>query len=760
MLLAIKADQLPKSTATLRDLEEWIGSEVPATEALRKLAADQRVAVLIDQLDALSDLMDQHTERLGSVIRFVNSIRDIPNLVVLVSCREFEFRNDVRFTSLNAEEVSLERPTWEQVAPLLAARGIETSGWSDDVRDVLRTPQHLAMFLDNQAEGRGTPAFNTYQGLLAGIVRERLEIPHGGRTVAAAEAVAATMSVEEELWLGRSRFEGEFGRELELLEESGFLIRSENGLSIGFRHQTVFDFLRARGFLRAGETLEEYVIEQKEQSLFVRPTLWSTLNYLRASDKAVYRRQFAGLWTRENLRTHVRNLLVRFLGQIADPDDQEAQWLFPRLEEHALRPVILLAIAGSPGWFSRVNSRLAGFMTAEPEKAWEVMALLKAAASFEPKSVLTVVKQFWTNDEGYVPCALAVLREIKNWDEDSVELVCKVIDYAPENSFIVQDIANKISESSPDLAPKVVVRYLRAMTGRVDQENLEPGDGVDSDETIAGNVEQALRTGDNLRPYERLIDNGSDWHRIEDLARRSPKVFVVEIWPWLVELFARLGRAENPNLYRYRDHQGLAFLRETSERQPLQSAIELAIRSYAEVDPEDFLEFLRAHKKSDLNVLHRLLAIGLERIARQYPGTVLEYLLADRRRFAIGDMLNKHGETQALISAAVQWLTPEDALRLEKAIRDWTWYRTIRDGESAESRRDRQKWMRTRRLRLLRVFPFERLSGAGKQYVREEERAFPGLPSEDRRIGGGLIGSPIVERTNGKSDGRTDSGAL
>ena len=292
VLLAIKADRLPKGTATLRDLEDWIGSDVPATEALRRLAADQQVVVLIDQLDALSDLMDQHTERLGSIIRFANSIRDVPNLSILVSCREFEYRNDARFTSLNAEQVSLQRPNWEHVVPLLTAHGFETSGWSDEVRDLLQTPQHLAMFLDSQADRKDTPLFTTYQGLLGGIVRERLEVPHGRRTVQAAETIAATMAVEEELWLGRERFEDDFSRELDLLEESGFLIQSENRLSIGFRHQTVFDFLRARGFLRAGQTLEEYAIEQKKQSLFVRPTLWSTLNYLRASDKSIYRRQF------------------------------------------------------------------------------------------------------------------------------------------------------------------------------------------------------------------------------------------------------------------------------------------------------------------------------------------------------------------------------------------------------------------------------------------------------------------------------------
>ena len=674
VLLAIKADQLPRRTATLRDLDDWIGCEVPATEALRELAVNHRVVVLIDQLDALSDLMDQHTERLALLIRFVNSLQGIQNLVVVVSCREFEFRNDVRFISLDADEVSLQRSEWEQVVSVLAAHGFETSGWSDEVRDVLRTPQHLAMFLENGADRKDTPLFTTYQGLLSDIVRKRLEIPHGKRTIEAAEVIAAAMADDEELWLGRARFEAEFARELEGLEASGFVIRSENRLSIGFRHQTVFDFLRAKGFLRTRRTLEEYVIKQKQQSLFVRPILWSTLNYLGASDSAAYRRQFTALWRREDLRPHVRNLLIRFLGHISDPDSQEAGWLFPGLEGETNRSAILSAIAGSPGWFKLVGSRLSGLMTAGPDKGWEVAPILRTAASLEPNAVLSLMRQHWMHDERYLPCALVVLQEITDWDEDGVELACSLVDYAPGNTFVVQDIAQKVSMSSPHLAPRIVARYLQAMIRKLDKDIQQAREIGESDGTVEGDVEQALRSGDRLRPYQRLIDSGSDRHRMDDLARRSPKAFASEIWPWLINLYDRLARSESPNVLQYRDHQGLSFLRDNSERQPLQSAIEEGIRGYAECDPEAFLRFFDAEKHTDVRVLHRLLAIGLVRIAEQYPRTVLEYLLEDRRRFALGDMGNELGETQALIAAAAPSLHPEEALRLEKAIKGWTWY--------------------------------------------------------------------------------------
>ena len=745
VLLGIKADQLPRNSTTLGDLDDWIDCGIPVTEALQQLANERRVVVLIDQLDALADLMDQHSERLSVLLRLVNAVHDLPNLQVILSCREFEFSNDVRLNTLNVEKVSLARLSWDQVEPLLAARGLETSGWSEDVRDVLRTPQHLAMFLDHLADKENVPLFANYQSLLARIVSERLEKIHGDRTVEAAERIATDMALEEELWLGSDRFEREFGAEMQHLKEAGILVSSDNGMSIAFRHQTMFDFLRARSFLRNQQSLAEYIIEKKQESLFVRPILWSTLNYLRASDEAVYREQFGQLWTRNELRPHIRDLLVNFLGQITDPDDQEAQWLFSRLGDSALRSRILRAVAGSPGWFTRMGSRLPSLMITQPEEAREVVFLLGKAAVFEPEQVLRLVDRHWVAEERYLPCALIVLRDFTSWDEASVEIAARVADHAPADRFPIQHIANEISKSRPDLAPKVVVRYLRARADKLATHTVAlPGQlapGTSTEEQI----ERKLRDSDALlSPYERLIDSRSDWHNIDRVAMKAPRAFVEEIWLWLADLFKRLAREEQPFLNHYRNHHGRAFRREMDDLQPLQKAIVVAIRGFAEAEDEVFLNFVEANKNTDLNVLHRLLALGLERVARKHPTPVLKYLLEDPRRFAIGGMNNTHRDSQALISALVPALKDDEALRLERAITAWPQYREVPMGEDAAARRNRRKWTREHRLRLLREFPFDRLSPSGQRHLREEERALPGTPIQDRHFTKAQsIGSPM-----------------
>ena len=743
VLLAIKADQVPRNIETLRDLEDWIDSDVRVTEALRHLAKSGRVIVLIDQLDSLAELMDQHTERLAALMRFTDSLRGCENLCVLVSCRDFEYRNDVRFNTLDAKEVGLTDLTWPQVEPLFVGRGLDTSGWSDDVRNVLRTPQHFALFLKHLANGNDAPLFTTYQELLNRVISERIEATHGARTVEAAEHIASTMAEEEELWLGRDRFTQEYAEELERLEESGFLVRSDNGMSIAFRHQTLFEFLRARAFLRAQESLAEFTIDRKQQSLFVRPILWNALNFLRASDIAAYRNQFAALWTRPELRQHVRFLLFDFLGKQANPDDREAGWLFSLLDEAQYRRRIFQATAHSPGWFERLETRLPEFMTADPLEAGKVTPILIGAVSFDPQRVLALIRAHWVVDERYLSCAFAVLENLETWDDQTTETVFRLADQAPLDTFRIGNIAKKISEVRPDLACKLIARYLHARTAKIDQ-RLETRTSKELQEASQSPQDhEPFGSRPKDREYQRLIDNPSDWHGIEEISSAAPRTFVEGIWPWLVELFTRLAKREVGYLVQYRGHVGLAFVWERSHNQPLQQAIESAVCQFAESDPAEFLKFVNQYKNADLGVLHFLMALGLARIAGRHACEVLEYLLEDARQFAIGDMSNEHRYSQALISALAPSLSADEALRLESAILEWEPFRPIPAGEDAQTRQKRRQWVRQRRLRLLRAIPNDRLSPAAQRLKREEERALPDTDDDDRSFGGGLVKSPM-----------------
>ena len=83
-------------------------------------------------------------------------------------------------------------------------------------------------------------------------------------------------------------------------------------------------------------------------------------------------------------------------------------------------------------------------------------------------------------------------------------------------------------------------------------------------------------------------------------------------------------------------------------------------------------------------------------------------------------------------------------------------------GEKAEKidgawpRFKRKRWNREHRLRLLRSFPEEYLSEKTTQLRDKEERALPGVPDWDSRIGGvGCIGSPMSHEQMAKAKKKT-----
>ena len=523
-LLAIKADQLPRDCRSVADIDLHVGCSL--VDAIRKLAESRRVVVLIDQLDALADLMDQHSGRLGALLQLARSACAIRRVSVLMSCREFEYRSDLRLSTLDAAEVRLDIPPWEIIEPLLRRAGIAVRQLTDEQREVLRMPQHLAVFVRYFAKQAAPPVFATYQALLDHAARD-LASRRGTRTLAAAEHIATMMAEDEELWVARTRLEAEFGEEVDHLLADEFLVLSDNELSVSFRHQTMFDFLRARAFLRGTTGLADYIIHSKQESLFVRPVLWSALTYLRGSDATVYRREFDSLWHTQDLRLHLRLLLASHLGQLPDPDAIEAGLLLPTLSDSVLRPRVLNAMAGSAGWFELMKPRLGTCMAASPNQAREVTFLLDRALTFARADVLDLLRENWLGKDDHCALAMNVLASLETWDSESGKLAAQLAAQAGRigmDAFLVCQIVSKAVDDVPTYAAQVLFRYIAARSIR------EAGP-------------QGLSS---------LIRHDHNWSRLAKPISAAPGEFAKAGWPWLKDSLEPLAVTAEVNMHRFR----------------------------------------------------------------------------------------------------------------------------------------------------------------------------------------------------------------
>jgi hypothetical protein len=745
-LLALKTDQLPRKIESLAGLDQHLQLKTSLVDSIADIASRERVILLIDQLDALGGLMDQHTNRLSVVLHLVHRLKGLPNVHVIISCRAFDYRYDSRFASLAAEKVDLPEPTWEAVNALLKSLGITTATWPREMRELLRNPQHLNIFVQNFGADSTPHVFENYQSMLEVMFTNRVVNPYGPVTVEACEKIAAEMSDAEDLWIPRISLDKQYPREVDRLIASGML--QVSGRKIGFRHQTLFDYVRTRAFCTGTASLSDHVLARQD-AVFVRSTLWASLHALRSSSARRFQSEFGRLWVEPKLPRHLRWLLISFLGQVSEPDDEEAQWLMPTLDDTQLRGKTLSAIVGNPGWFNRLQSRLPSLMTDPDEtKVWQVVMVLQAALAFDRPAVIRAILRLWSEPDRD-KLVLATLRDLSVWDDQTGAALEVITGRQPISPSYVVHLAGRAAKSVAGLGARVVAAALNAALQRA----LEAVDRIPPDTGEGGNdaaaaVDRLFGIRKRLEPIRKLVDS-HDWYGLEEIVSLDPASFVKNVWPWFLRVAALLAEPENPRLVQYRA-AGVELDDEIGRDSNLLRALNDAVRRFAELSPDAFLEFAESQVSSDLIVVHRLLASGFEPLARTKPDVVLGYLVADPRRLALGNYGDRHMETKRLISAAAKHLSPADLARLERLVID-SKSSTDQPGDEPEIRRERRRWNRQHRLRLLHAFPNDRLSGEARRLRDEEDIALPGTRDFDMRIHGGAVGSPVSTQQMAKA---------
>lgn len=742
-VLAIKADKLPASVDTLERLAEFLSLPVPVDACLRRLAMGDKAVLIIDQLDALSELVDRKSERLNVLLTLIQSLAADKNIHVVTSSRFFEFRHDTRLNSIEAEHLELQPLLWEVVLATLSENGITEDKWSDELQALLMVPLHLKIFVDLRATNPPAEISISLQGLLEALWQERVLKGNGVATkIALLNKLAQRMSDDEELWVPRALADLHV-ESLEDLARQDVLTYDENGLRIGFRHQTYFDFARARHFAQGMEKLSDFVLARQD-GLFIRPVLLSSLEYLRGADFTTYRRELLELWKHHSLKYHLRVLLIEFLAALENPRDFEISCLLPVLQEEAMHGRALFCMAGSSGWFRLIQDTvLSDFMSQPNEKAAVCLSLLVQALTFDRDVVLDLVKRHWLPNPQYDQLTLHVLQYLKVWDEETTGIVSSVTRRTA--SVYISYITEVVSQAYPALAPRIVRADLdRRYSEAEDKDAQQSIDSQTTSNAVLDDMADHDLPNDSKKSVKQLLEGGDlEWYELSTIAESAPDAFLDEVWPWFVSVLERITSVPHPFIVEYRDDHCLGTKLDRSygeEAQPI-SALRDAIVVLAKSNSEAFLNFFRRNESSSLLTVHRLLCKGLQELCQGYPQIILEYLTHDPRRLVIGDFHDVHRETIMLLSSIVPHLNNGDVLLLEKSVLQWDRYYRPDETWTPEDRLNRVKWSRQHRLRLLRAIPRTHLSDETLRLLDEEERAFPGMPNWDSRSHVGTVGS-------------------
>ena len=690
-VLAVKADQLPARVDSAGKLAEWLGLPVEAAQAVLAVACGERVVVLFDQLDALADLTDLKSERLHVVLNLVARLGGRAGVHVVCSCRAFEFRHDGRLSRLDALEVNLQAPPWCVVSGVLTAHKVPADGWPDDAKALLRVPQHLAVFLKTLTGTGEQRYFTTYQQLFNDLWRR--EVASAPARAELVHDLADRLADAEELWLDRGRYDDRPGV-VAALVAADVLCLTPEGFRLGFRHQMLFEFARAKAFAQRGVSLSAHVLARQD-GLFVRPTLWMALNYLRDADGAAYRREFEALWGTPYLRRHVRHLLLDFLAQAEQPapSDWEQARMLSALRDPAWRRKVLTALIGKPVWFGLwATTYLGAEMLKSPAEAADVIWVLVAASRAERDRCLDLMARHWLPDDAKLHLVWRALNNLDDWNEAATGQAVAIVRQLAIDRDALWHLVQWVAKTAPRDAVRLFAAWLSAERLRVTSSADDSGGG----------------RADRLR---KLLDGRTHWYAIDTLAARVPAEFVRSLWPALTAIIHDLGGTSSGDRIQY-DDNGLSFAKLDSREfaahdtpDELTQALDVSTRAVARAEPAAFAAFVQDFGNPDSMFLQRIACRGVREVAAANPTLAFKFLTGDSRRFWLGGLHDDQGDSIELIESAGAHLTSGQVTRLTRAILAWEVYRP-RDGEP-----DGQGnvYARGARFRLLMALPLEGL---------------------------------------------------
>lgn len=750
-VLAIKADRLPPDLLDREALAKHLNLDADVAVVLQELAKTAHVLVLIDQVDALADLVVQHSARLRVLLDLVRDLSGVEGVHTVISCRTFEQKHDPALRNLDAVAIRLELPEWSALLPILTSRGLQAELWNQDLQQVLRSPHALDIFLSLLHGGSEPEVLRSFQGLLEKQWQTQVLSDTTRKRRTTMRHLANLMAEREVLGLPLVQVEDHFA-EIQALAAAGLLRVDQGPGRVEFRHQTLYEFVRARSFLEESGSLTESVRAQ-QASLRIRPQLWHALGYFRGASPEEYGIEIGRLWA-ANLRPHLKMLLIEFLGMQTAPMLAERRLVEQATKDQWFLPRFIGAAVGSQGWFAVLSStHLPALMALPGEQAQALLPMLRQALHFSADEVVDLVRRHWLNDKDKDVLSWQALGggdvapQVGHWLDSLVLIAGR----SPIAEWAIGHLAGVVSASQPEAAPRLVAAWLkRQIDATVAPTAITPE--VDEDEATHTVVSKGLQSVLEARQF----------HDMEAIAEAAPRAFVGALWPILLDGL-QLAASENPSVViGYRQNSGLLFEdlddEEARIERPLLRSVQLGIQGWADSDPDGFLEFVAANAQCELLLVHRLMAVGLVRCAVHSPQRVFDYLRGDPRRLVLGPYSDVHKESVALIEAVCPLLDDASCTEMEEYLCNWRYYNDAVLQDDAETRQRRLHWARQHRLRLLRALPADRRSPGLQRHVDEEERAFPGLTDKDVHFTGVHgIGSPVSAN---QMDRATDADVL
>lgn len=722
--LAMKADQQLTGVKSADDVQQSLHLPESAERVVERLGRTGPVVVIIDQIDALSLTLAHDSHTLDVVLDLAARLMLISQVRLLISCRAFDRSNDIRLRRLDAKkEFRLTELTEAEIISVLSSAGVQFTSLTENTRQLLRLPLHLDLYLLVSAERGEQPATlqDLYAALLRNVaLRDGPALPPISSRSTALKELTAAMYALQRTSVPATFFLDRGGDALHAaaawLASEGVLLHTENGWS--FRHQTLFDYLFARDFVDSGHSLIQH-LRTTPQGLESRSALVQVLSYQRGTDPIRYLAELDAIWCADDIRFHLRHLLMRWFGTLPNPNADEVRWARRLLSDAENRKVLLSAARANAAWFRALRPELESMLQRDDEATNEVLWFFVGVMTHCQGDIVAIMRPYVARGDEWLDRCRWLLSYIREWsDPVTIDFFDEVMQQGaslPQHFTDFKDMARL----DPERTALAVLHLLdRALAKLSEQEN--PG----SSEVIH-----------SLRVFsETDLDEALDL-----IADGTPATWLRGAISWLERALASssLGTGTAHTF----PYDSLALWSENFHddfETHLQRSVLRAAIAVGESSIADFQSFVARLAAIPFVTAQILVAQTYAQLAARYSSEACAFLLSDARRLWLGSGSAIY--TRRLIAAIFNYLPPSSRTAIEAAI---TSHVELDRDDSTAARR----WSGLEHYYLLSAIPAELMSADSRRWYQELARKFPSvdvsLESDDMGLRAMWEHSPI-----------------
>ncbi|WP_143750632.1 ATP-binding protein [Mesorhizobium sp. WSM4312] len=444
--LALRIDQHLQCKTSADLGESLFGRSESPTTMLKGLAPDDTTVLLIDQIDAVSEVSGRNGATKNAILRMLDEAQRYATVRVVLICRSFDIESDERIKQLRQADgvVQIDVPLLDwaaEVVPVIAALGVSPDALDATQKALLCLPLNLAVFADIASDG--DTQFASRNDLFAKLLQRKERLIATNRDQASWSLMAALTELAH--WMSdRQRLDAPFSvldgfpRCVDILASEHLIVRSRG--TVNFFHESFFDYIFARAFAARTQTLVE-LLTSTEQHLFRRTQVRQILESLRQSDPFRYLRELKQVITTSDIRFHIKIAVVQWLAALSAPTEQERDIVLAMdVSDQPFSVPVRTAFQGSAGWFDVLHPT--GWIAAQLASAIEarkraVLWWLGNIAGTRAQPIAQILDTWWDGDG-------ARGAELLNWfgyvrrqgpDQALIDLCQRVIQARPPGLF-------------------------------------------------------------------------------------------------------------------------------------------------------------------------------------------------------------------------------------------------------------------------------------------------------------------------------------